>query len=443
MAAVSRIIPLVLVCLMAALGGCALTSQPAPPALAPLTKEQAEWWEANQSRKQYVPGRGYYIDGTTGFFDEHGRKLPTEIAGGPPTEDASQEGFLDKIAPKKMYKKFKVAIGKGPNENKARAALADGDALFRQREFSKAAKKYRLAYDRWPDSPLEEEALFKAGESEFFADRYRNADDEYGMLTKKFPSTQYLGQVVVRRFSIGRYWEQYDTAHPHWPVWPNFTDRTRPTFDTLGHALKVYERIRLDDPTGNLADDSIMATANAHFLKGHWEDADYHYGLLRSEYPKSDFQYQAHLLGLRCKLLRYQGPGYESAPLDEAEELATQLLAQFPQELGAERERVAQVRGGIAAQRALAEWKMAEYYDKGKYYRASRHFYDKIVKEYPDTQLAQESRARLEQIKDEPDNPTPPFEFITKWLPESKKEGPVLPKNVTNVAAKPSSTTVR
>ena len=53
-----------------------------------------------------------------------------------------------------------------------------------------------MAYKRWPDSPLEEEAMFKAAESEFFADRYSKADDEYALLIKKFPSTQYLSQVV-------------------------------------------------------------------------------------------------------------------------------------------------------------------------------------------------------------------------------------------------------
>jgi len=85
----------------------------------------------------------------------------------------------------------------------------------------------------------------------------------------------------------------------------------------------VYEQIRLNDPTGSLADDSIMATANSHFVHGEWDDADYHYGLLRTEYPRSEYQYQAHLLGLRCKLLRYQGPGYDNSPLVEADELAS------------------------------------------------------------------------------------------------------------------------
>ncbi len=86
---------------------------------------------------------------------------------------------------------------------------------------------------------------------------------------------------------------------------------------------------------------------------------------------------------------------------------------------------------------------MAEYYSKGKYYRASRHFYEKIIKDYPDTQLAQDSRAKLEEFKNEPDVPTQPLEFLVKWLPESKREGPVLPKNVSAVANNPQGTAVR
>ncbi|HEV3025257.1 MAG TPA: tetratricopeptide repeat protein [Pirellulales bacterium] len=298
------------------------------------------------------------------------------------------------------------------------------------KDYVKAAEQYRTAYKRWPDSPLEEEAIFKAAESEFFADRYSKADDEYALLIKKYASSQYLSLVTVRRFAIGRYWEQCDQTNPHWTLTPNFKDKTRPLFDTAGHALRVYERIRLDDPTGPWADDSVMAAANYYFRKGRWEEADYHYGLLRSEFPKSEFQFQAHLLGLRCKLLRYQGPGYEGAPLNDAEELANQLLTQFPTELAAERDRVVQVRAGIRDQRALRQWDMASFYDRGQYYAAAKFYYEKVVKDYPETKLAQDCRKRMGEIKELPDNPTRPFDWLVKILPESKKEGPVVPKKL-------------
>lgn len=432
---------LILVCL-ALLAGCSLTKPRPKPVKQPLTAEQAAWWEANKHRKQYVKGRGYYVEGESGYFDHDGRRITGEYA----SNTVDEEGILDRLAPKKSYAKFKNAIGQGPNEQEARAAMDEAESLFRKKEYAEAAKAYRKAYKSWPDSPLEEEALFKTGEAEFFADHYSKAEDEYGLLVKKYPSTQYISQIMTRRFAIGRYWEEYDRAHPHWPITPNLIDRSRPRFDTAGHAMKVYERIRLDDPTGPLADDAVMATANAHFIKGHWEEADYHYGLLRSEFPKSEHQFQAHLLGLRCKLLRYQGPGYEGAPLDEAEDLATQLITQFSHELGNERERVVGVRADVRHQRALRDFELAEYYDTGKYFGASRMYYDRIAKEYPDTKLAEESRKRLDLIKELPANPEQPLDWLVAWLPKSKREGPSLPKDfvptATNVANRsdPSNT---
>src|SRR5262249_35832581 len=142
---------------------------------------------------------------------------------------------------------------------------------------------------------------------------------------------------------------------------------------------------------------------------------------------------------LRCKLLKYQGPGYDGIPLDDAEEIATQLLTQFSQDLAAERDRVAQVRAGIRAQRALREWDMAEYYAKGKYYGAAKMYYARIVDDYSDPRLAEESRSRMEQIKGEPDNPGQPFQWLVDILPQTKKEGPVVPKSL--LAKQPDTTT--
>ena len=438
MVAMARSITILAVCLAAA-GGCALWNPP-PLDKPPLSSDQAQWWQENRQRARYVKGKGYYVEGTSGFFDHEGRKVASEMGG---ILEEEKRGLLAGLAPKRLLKNAKKAVGQGPNEKIARKALAEGDDLFRQKKFVKAAKAYRKAYKRWPDSPLEEETIFKAGESEFFADRYTQAEDEYGLLVKKFSSTQYLSQLTERRFAIARYWEELNRAHPRFVLIPNLFDKTIPRFDTGGHAIKTYERIRLDDPIGPRADDAVMATANYYFLKGRWDDADYHYGLLRSEFPKSEHQFQAHLLGLRCKLLRYQGPGYDGTQLNEAEDLATQILVQFSRELSDERERVVQVRAEIRSQRALREWEMAEFYAKNEYYGGARHYFTKVVEDFPETKLAAESGRRLEEFQGEPDNPDPPFEWLVNLLPTSKKDGPTIPKNVQNVAERTPSNTLR
>ena len=123
-------------------------------------------------------------------------------------------------------------IGKGPNEPLATAAYAEGETLFRQAKYKEAAEKFKIAYKRGPDLPFEEDAMFKSGEAYFFCDRYAKSDDGYGQLLKKYPHSLYLDRVVARRFAIARYWEQVDMVTHHLPVTPNWTDKTRPFFDT-------------------------------------------------------------------------------------------------------------------------------------------------------------------------------------------------------------------
>ena len=334
----------------------------------------------------------------------------------PPEDDDSGFEWSD-LSPNNIVKNVKKAAGLGPDEGLARKLLDEGKTLYEQKKYSEAAKKYKSAAGRWPDSVLEEDALFWLAECYFFADEYPKAQDAYDNLLKEYDNSRYLDTVASRLFSIGRYWEQLEAAHAHWPVSPNLTDKERPWFDTFGNALKAYETIRMKDPTGRLADDSIMATANAYFAKGRYEDAAYYYDLLRKEYPRSEHQLQAHVLGLQSKLRVYQGNLYDGTPLSEADQIAEQTLTQFRDQLGPEQVRVAQARDNILEQKAERDWVMAQYYDRKKEFGAARAYYQYLIKDYPLTQAAHKARARLDQIRNEPDRPPNRFKWLTDAFP--------------------------
>jgi tetratricopeptide (TPR) repeat protein len=338
-----------------------------------------------------------------------------------PTEE---EFGWDYFKGENIKKRWKKVLGRGPNEPVSRKALAEGDALFRDRKYAEAAKKYKVAIDRWPDSVIEEDALWQLAECWFFMDRYPKAEDCYDELVKKYANSRYLDRIAQRQFVIAQYWIALDQKHNYMTIVPNLVDRSRPLFDTRGRAIKAYDHVRINDPRGPLADDSIMAQANAHFLDRQWLDADYFYGLLRSEYPDSDFLLQAHLLGLQAKLRAYQGPGYEGGVLDEAEMLADQTLVQFPDQLAKdEAERVQTTRAAIAAQQAQRHWNRAEFYSKGKHYTSARIYYALIARDYPKTMLAQQARDRLDSINGLADVSDNPFPMLTAVLnPDSLKE---------------------
>ena len=335
-------------------------------------------------------------------------------------EKEKKGGFeLSDLAPKKLYNKAKDLAGYGPDEKLARQLFEEGQDLYRQEKYLEAADKFKSAAFRWPDSPLEEDAMFYLAESLFFADRYVDANDAFAELMKKYENSRYLDRAVRRQFNIGRYWEKLQEASPLWPLVPNVTDRARPRFDTWGHALKVYESVQLNDPTGPLADDAIMAAGNAHFLKGRYEDAANQYDLLRKRYPKSEHQYDAHRLAMKAKLLMYQGPAYDGTSLEEAGEVADQTLRQFRDELGEERKHVIRQKNDIVQQQAQRDWAMGQYYDKKRYYGAARLYYKSLAENtrYARTRFAQMARERLEQIKDRPDKPPNYFKWLTNLFP--------------------------
>ncbi len=322
---------------------------------------------------------------------------------------------LADFSPERVIDNTKRSFYGQKDEAVARKAYADGEQLYRNKEFDAAREQFATAAYRWPDSQLEEDALFMAGECFFFTDRYADADKAYDKLIKKYSTTEHIGAISRRSFAMARYWQDKHTKDPSWPVTPNFTDKERPTFDTAGRALKAYERIMMTDPRGALADDAIMAVADAMFNKRYYDDADFRYKMLITDYPQSKYQYDAHERSLRCKLLKYQGPEYDDKPLLEAEELVDQMLTQFPDRVGADREKLIKYKAEVLARRQMCDLHAAEYYAKGGYNYAARQYYDKVARNYPRSNLTEQAVAKIDALEGQPDNPDPPLAWAYNW----------------------------
>jgi len=383
-----------------------------------------EWWKKNKNSSVFEPGKGYKVAGVEGYFDQDGRPIRSPVA--PERIDLSDEkppaGILPGLDPKNAYSKVKSAVGLGPNDQIAHEAFQRGEELFGKQRYSAAAEEYAKAADRATNGSLKQDAMFMLAESYYFDDHYIKARDSYNALVAKYPSTRFMDTLIDREWKIAQYWDHYETYSPDWPMTPNFIDRSRPKLDTIGHAIKTYDNIRLNDPTGPRADDAIMATANIYFRRGKFDDADYHYTLLRREYPKSEFQFEAHLLGLQAKMRKYQGADYDGTPLEEAQDLVKQLRVQFAGRLSTEeKERLRVVSAQLNQEIASRDYRMAKYYDGTKHYGSAKVYYAEVLKKYPNTDLAQEARERIAQISGEPDEPPKRLAWFVDLFPESRE----------------------
>jgi len=378
------------------------------------------WWKKHKRDRVFVPGKGYQVANVEGYYDQEGRPIHARVAKVVDPVKKKSSGLLGGKVVAKTMDDLKAKVGMGPDMRLAEKSLTAGKELFQNEQYAQAAKKFKQAIARGQNTQLEQEAMFLLAESQFFSAHYPVAIESYDKLIKKYPNSSHLDQVMRREFDIARYWEQYQAYKPHWAITPNVIDKTRPGFDTLGLALKTYENIRLNDPTGPLADDAIMATANSYFLRGRYADADYQYGLIRSEYPRSEHQYDAHLLGLQSKLRLYQGPDYDGAPLEEAKRLVKQLKVQFAGELKPEeRKRLAKVEAQLNKQLVMREWRMGEYYEGTRHYDSARFYYTRVIHKYPQSELATRARERMVALADSPGHPVSKIAWLMDKLPEN------------------------
>lgn len=330
----------------------------------------------------------------------------------------------------------KALVGKGENPKKARelytqaqddyqrATAATGSE--RAEVFIAAAETFQAAAKRWPDSALEEDGLFMAGEGYFFADYYPDANDAYEQLLDKYPNSKHLDVVESRRFSIAQFWLGLDEKDPEsfWSI--NFLDDARPWRDTFGNAVRVFDRIRIDDPTGKLADDATLAAGNAYFSSRRFLDADSFYSDLRKTFPSSEHQFRAHLLGVKAKLLSYEGPDYSGDPLDEAEKLIKQIHRQFPREAAEERDYLTRAFAEVRYKKAEREWSMARYYSRRGEYGAARFYYDVLAKEYSQTPFAEQAQESIAAIADKPDVPPQRLKWLVDVFPEEENVQPII-----------------
>ena len=254
------------------------------------------------------------------------------------------------------------------------------------------------------------------GESYFFADRYSKASVALNQLLKKYENSRHLDRAINRQFALARYWDE--KGRDYAMLSPNFLDKTRPWFDTHGSGIKVYETIRLQDPTGPLADDAVMAQATAYFRDDRHEDAAYQYEILRKDYPQSEHQQQAHLLGLQSYMNSYQGPQYDRTPLKKAETLVDSTLRNLSHQMPEEKPRLQQAQAAIRAQMAERDYDMGEYYRRLGYNRAARQHYAVVLRDFSDTKFATLAAEKMKATESLPDSPPDHFPWLTKWLGE-------------------------
>ncbi|RLS53758.1 MAG: hypothetical protein DWH91_13575 [Planctomycetota bacterium] len=281
-----------------------------------------------------------------------------------------------------------------------------------------------LGYDTYSTfgDPIEEDAMFMKAESQFARQRYAHAQESYGALITRYPSTRHLDKVSRRNFQIAREWlgfqaeihdngevqqasgeaaagNQADFANTdpfYVPIAPNFTDRTRPTFDTRGRALEALRSIWLHDPTGPLADDALMLSASFHLRTQDFEESARLYKMLREQYPDSPHFRDAFLLGSHVTLASYQGSNYDDTSLGEAIDLKESALRIFPDLTEEERNRLGSELDLMYQAEVARIWDRVEFFQAKNAPQSVAVYCKILINRFPDSEYAERARKILQ-----------------------------------------------
>jgi outer membrane protein assembly factor BamD (BamD/ComL family) len=272
-------------------------------------------------------------------------------------------------------------------------------AAQRRALFASAAEIYKVAAIRWTESALGEDALFMAGESNFFADRYVDASFNFAELVKQYPNSRHMDRVDGRRFAMAQYWlGMVESGNGIWTV--NLTDPRRPTRDEFTNAVKLFLAIRLDNPGGKLADDATLASANAYFRAKKFVRADEDYSYLRKTYPSSEHQFIAHFFAAKAKYESYLGPEYDAAVLENSAELIQRCFQIFPEDARDHEEELKKLLAKVRFKQAEKEWSRGQFHEGRGEIQGARYYYNNIVKDYPQTPFAERAQAKLDSLAD-------------------------------------------
>ncbi len=334
-------------------------------------------------------------------------------------------GLNDYLAAEAIYNRGDYPAAEKAFQSLVRARRWEGRS-WAERTVDQFRGTKRDAFDPYYaeyGDPVEEDALFMVGECRFLQKRFSWAQDSYGELIERYPATRHLDVVTRRLFTIAQTWmgfpEVSKTGEVNLasaeavandpiqasndfdrPGFFNFTNRTRPVFDTAGRALQALESIWLHDPNGPLADDALMLTANYHLRTNDYVEAARVYQLLREQYPDSPHFKDAFLLDSFVRQASYDGPGYDTQPLEVARQLKETARQLFPELTTEQRERLDAELARIEEAEVADVWHLVEFYERKNNPSGVALHCNMIINRFPSSEYAGRARQKLEKLAD-------------------------------------------
>ncbi len=298
------------------------------------------------------------------------------------------------------------------------AELTEAKRLFDEKKLIEAEKIFaRLARNKKNPSKVMEESRFLEAECQVLRNELSKAEGTYKLLIKEYNNhSQYTNKAAQRLYDIADYWlndtrkqmELYEQkrAGKVWFVTPSFVHWTKdkPFLDEEGRALQCLEAVVFADiGSGPLKEKALFYLGTVHFFRENYREADSWYSQLYKDptYKKRELAAKAFKQSIICKQVVNGGSAYDRRTLEQARQMVAEARIIFPEMAQKEKDWLDRQVVNINHQQADGDFNTAEFYKRiGK--PGSAYFYYELVRRrYPGTNYAEQSVARMGEIRDQ------------------------------------------
>ncbi|MEZ6140020.1 MAG: tetratricopeptide repeat protein [Zavarzinella sp.] len=300
--------------------------------------------------------------------------------------------------------------------------IVQADALFEQKAYSEALKKYEAVAEDTRNRPeIAEKARYFQGECLRLDGYLPDAAATYHRLLQDFPSGIYRTQAIGRMFQIADVWLD-DTRQELLPeeerkpksvydrIVPVNFERNKPFVNTEGEALKTLENAYFGDPTGPYADKALFMLGRVNFLRGRYKESAQFFQQLVETHDKSPLRDQALEMAIVARSNTSQGATYDSEDVQEAMRLITTARNTSPEMNRTRGEFLDKQALMVRYQQAEKDFQMGEFYRRSGHPGAAWWYYELVQRTYPGikpfSDLAVERQAELKKEVEDMKNPS-------------------------------------
>jgi outer membrane protein assembly factor BamD len=272
-------------------------------------------------------------------------------------------------------------------EETSKEQLDKGEKYEKEGKIEEAAGAYKAIVKTWPLSPNAPEGQFRFATMLYKLFEFQGAFKEFQNCLDKYPETEHFDDILKYQYDIACLF----LAGERQKVWKI------PTLPSMEKTVDMFVQVIKNGPYSNYAPMSQLKIGFAREKQHQWDDAVKAYQELIRKYPKSDLADDAQFQIGYAYMLASREADYDQTATNRSITGFEDYITKYPSS-----EKIEQAKDNIdrmKKEQARGVMRIAEYYDKDHKYDAAMIYYNNVIQQFPNTELATKASARVDELK--------------------------------------------